>query len=85
MGAEAILAQDSDITLRELSVKVFNDSKRLEKVLPQSLTIIRHSNPVLTDKIILDNLKNWTIERIAKIDLAILRLAIFVSVLRAYS
>ena len=54
LGAEAILAQDSDITLRELSVKVFNDSKRLEKVLPQSLTIIRHSNPVLTDKIILD-------------------------------
>ncbi len=29
------------------------------------------------DKIILSNLKNWTISRIAKIDLAILRLAIF--------
>ena len=29
------------------------------------------------DKIILENLKNWTIERIFKIDLAILRLAIY--------
>ncbi len=29
------------------------------------------------DKIILENLKNWTIDRIAKIDLAIIRLAIY--------
>lgn len=29
------------------------------------------------DKIILENLKNWSISRIAKIDLAILRLAIY--------
>ena len=29
------------------------------------------------DKLILSNLKNWTLDRIAKIDLAILRLAIF--------
>ena len=29
------------------------------------------------DKVILKNLKNWSFERIAKIDLAILRLAIY--------
>lgn len=29
------------------------------------------------DKLILSNLKNWTLDRIAKIDLAILRIAIF--------
>ena len=44
MGANAILSQKYDISLRELSILIYNDSKILENRLAQILTIINNEN-----------------------------------------
>lgn len=54
-----------------------NENSEDEKEYIESVVNGISKNIGLIDKIILDKLKNWTIERIFKIDLAILRLAIY--------
>lgn len=53
-----------------------NDNSEEEKEYIQDIFEKVCTNLENIDKIILENLKNWSISRIAKIDLAILRLAI---------
>ncbi len=53
-----------------------NDNSEVEKEYIQDVFEKVCTNLEEIDKIILENLKNWSISRIAKIDLAILRLAI---------
>ena len=54
-----------------------NNCSELEKEYIEEVTkgVVENIDDV--DKVILKNLKNWSFERIAKIDLAILRLAIY--------
>ncbi len=54
-----------------------NNCRDLEKEYIEEVTkgVVENIDDV--DKVILKNLKNWSFERIAKIDLAILRLAIY--------
>lgn len=54
-----------------------NNCSELEKEYIEEVTkgLVKNIDDV--DKVILKNLKNWSFERIAKIDLAILRLAIY--------
>lgn len=54
-----------------------NNCSDLEKEYIEDVTKGVVENIENIDKIILNNLKNWSIARIAKIDLAILRLAIY--------
>jgi len=54
-----------------------NDSKNDEKKYIELVVNGVKENLDVIDGIILSKLKNWSIERIAKIDLAILRLAIY--------
>ena len=73
LGFENDYNLDKMIESLEDDTKFSDDEKEYMSV---ALNGVR-DNLELIDKIILDNLKNWTIERIAKIDLAILRLAIY--------
>lgn len=54
-----------------------NDSKEDEKEYIQKVLKGVKENLETIDEIILSKLKNWSLDRIAKIDLAILRLAIY--------
>lgn len=54
-----------------------NNCSDLEKEYIEEVTKGLVENIDDVDKVILKNLKNWSFERIAKIDLAILRLAIY--------
>lgn len=54
-----------------------NNCSELEKEYIEEVTKGLVENIDDVDKVILKNLKNWSFERIAKIDLAILRLAIY--------
>ena len=65
---ESIITSDSD----ELAELEGEEKEYFDKV---SLGIKEHEDEI--DKMILSKLKNWTIERIFKIDLAVLRLAVY--------
>ena len=69
--------QDIDINKILENCYVENENDEEEKEYIESVLNGINSNLEKIDNIILSNLKNWTIDRIFKIDLAILRLAIY--------
>lgn len=69
--------QDLDINKILENCYVENENDEEEKEYIETVVNGIKSNLEKIDNIILGNLKNWTIDRIFKIDLAILRLAIY--------
>jgi len=69
--------QDIDIAKILENCYIENENDEEEKVYIEEVLNGINSNLEKIDNIILSNLKNWTIDRIFKIDLAILRLAIY--------
>lgn len=69
--------QDIDINKILKNCYIENENDEEEKEYIDSVLNGINSNLEKIDNIILSNLKNWTIDRIFKIDLAILRLAIY--------
>ena len=69
--------QDLDINKILENCYIENENDEDEKEYIELVLKGINSNLEKIDNIILSNLKNWTIDRIFKIDLAILRLAIY--------
>lgn len=73
------LSFGQDIELNKILENCYleNENDEEEKEYIESVLNGVNSNLEKIDNVILSNLKNWTIDRIFKIDLAILRLAIY--------
>ena len=69
--------QDIDIAKILENCYIENENDEEEKVYIEEVLNGINSNLEKIDNIILSNLKNWTIDRIFKIDLSILRLAVY--------
>ena len=69
--------QDIDLSKILENCYIENENDEEEKEYIETVLNGINSNIEKIDNIILSNLKNWTIDRIFKIDLAILRLAIY--------
>lgn len=73
------LSFGQDIDLSKILENCYTENENDEEEKEYIETVLNgiNSNIEKIDNIILSNLKNWTIDRIFKIDLAILRLAIY--------
>lgn len=73
------LSFGQDIELSKILENCYTENENDEEEKEYIETVLNgiNSNIEKIDNIILSNLKNWTIDRIFKIDLAILRLAIY--------